>query len=70
MNEEEYIRPFLTKVIRICDRCGRVDIKTYARYKLKGNNYILDSMYSRCQNCEKTKEFTKDEFKQELRGRE
>ena len=66
MNKEEYIKPFLSKVIRMCDRCGKLDIKTYARYKLNGDNYILDSAYSRCQNCEKIKEFTKQELKQEL----
>ena len=64
---KEYIRPFLSKTIKVCDRCGKLDIKTYARYKLKDSNYILDGMYSRCQNCEKTKEFTKDEIKQELK---
>jgi hypothetical protein len=64
---KEYIRPFLSKTIEVCDRCGKVDIKTYARYKLKDSNYILDSMYSRCQNCEKIKEFTKEEIKQELK---
>ena len=62
----EIIKPFLSKVIRICDRCGKVDVKTYARYKLKNGNYILDGAYSRCQNCEHTKEFTLDELKQEL----
>lgn len=64
---KEYIRPFLSKTIKVCDRCGKLDIKTYARYKLNGNKYVLDGMYSRCQNCEKTKEFTKDEIKQELK---
>lgn len=64
---KEYIRPFLSKTIKMCDRCGKLDIKTYARYKQNSNKYILDSMYSRCQNCEKIKEFTKDEIRQELK---
>ena len=34
--EEIYTRPFLTKVIRICSKCGKVDIQTYAKYKLQG----------------------------------
>lgn len=64
---KEILKPFLSKSIIICDRCGKMDIKTYARYKLNGDKYILDSAYSRCQNCEKTKEFTKEELKRELR---
>ena len=64
---KEMLKPFLSKSIRICDRCGKMDIKTYARYKLNGDKYILDGAYSRCQNCEKTKEFTKEELKKELR---
>ena len=67
--EEIYTRPFLTKVIRICSKCGNVDIQTYAKYKLQGKNYILNSMYSKCQSCGEIKEFTKEEFKEELRGR-
>lgn len=63
---KEYIRPFLSKTIRVCERCGKIDIRTYARYKLKDENYVLDGAYSRCQNCEQTKEFTEDELKQEL----
>ena len=67
MNKEEIIKPFLSQSIQICDRCGKIDIKTYARYKLKDNKYILDGIYSRCQHCEKTREFSKNEIKQELK---
>lgn len=63
---KEYIRPFLSKTIRVCERCGKIDIRTYARYKLKDENYVLDGAYSRCQKCGHTKEFTEDELKQEL----
>ena len=38
MKDKEYLRPFLSKTIHICDRCGKLDIKTYARYKLKEDN--------------------------------
>lgn len=65
--KKEIERPFLSKVIRICDYCDRVDIYTYARYKLKDNKYVIDSAYSKCQYCGRTKEFTKEELKQELR---
>lgn len=64
---KEYIRPFLSKTIEVCDRCGKVDIKTYARYKLKDSNYILDGIYSKCPKCGNTKEFTKEEIRQELK---
>lgn len=64
---KEIVRPFLSRTIKICDRCGKIDIKTYARYKLNDNNYILDGAYTRCQNCEHTKELTKDELKWELK---
>ena len=63
---KEIIKPFLSKSIEICERCGKIDINTYARYKLKNGKYVLDSAYSKCQNCEQTKEFTEDELKQEL----
>lgn len=63
---KEIIKPFLSETIEICERCGKIDIRTYARYKLKNGKYVLDGAYSRCQNCEKTKEFTEDELKQEL----
>ena len=62
----EIIKSFLSKSIEICERCGKIDIRTYARYKLKNGKYVLDGAYSRCQNCEHTKEFTKDKLKQEL----
>ena len=64
--DNEIIKSFLSKSIKICERCGKIDIRTYARYKLKNGNYVLDGAYSRCQNCEQTKEFTEDELKQEL----
>ena len=54
MKDKEYLRPFLSKTIHICDRCGKLDIKTYERYKLKEDKYVLDGIYSRCQNCIKT----------------
>ena len=63
---KEIIKPFLSETIEICERCGKIDIRTYARYKLKNGKYVLDSAYSKCQNCEQTKEFTEDELKQEL----
>lgn len=62
----EIIKSFLSESIRICERCGKIDIKTYARYKLKNGKYVLEGAYSKCQNCEHTKEFTEDELKQEL----
>lgn len=64
--DNEIIKPFLSKSIEICERCGKIDIRTYARYKLKNGKYVLDGAYSRCQKCEHTKEFTEDELKQEL----
>lgn len=66
---EEIVKPFLSRTIKICDRCNKMDIRTYARYKKYGDNYILDGAYTRCQNCEHTKELTKDELKQELKWR-
>lgn len=62
----EIIKSFLSKTIKICERCGKIDIRTYARYKLKDENYVLDGAYSRCQKCGHTKEFTKYGLKQEL----
>lgn len=62
----EIIKLFLSKTIRICKKCGKIDVRTYAKYKLKNGNYVLDGAYSRCQNCEHIKEFTEDELKQEL----
>ena len=53
--------------ISVCDFCGKIDIGTYARYKLKDNKYILDSAYSKCQRCGRTKEFTKEEIKKILK---
>lgn len=64
---EEIVKPFLSRTIRICDRCNKMDIRTYARYKKYGDNYILDGAYSRCQNCEKVKEFTREELDYELK---
>ena len=32
---KEIVKPFLSKSIEICERCGKIDIKTYVRYKLK-----------------------------------
>ena len=66
--KDEIIKSFLSKTIQVCDRCGKVDINTYARYKLEDDKYVLNGIYSRCQHCEKIKEFTKDEIKQELGG--
>lgn len=63
----EFVKPFLSQSIRICKKCGKVDINTYARYKLNGDKYTLVGAYSKCQNCEHVKEFTKDELKRELR---
>ena len=63
---EEIIEPFLSETIEICERCRKIDIRTYARYKLKNGKYVLDGAYSKCQKCGKTKEFTEDELKQEL----
>lgn len=64
---KEYIRPFLSKTIKMCDKCEKMDIKTYAKYGLKNENYILHSMYSKCPRCGYTKEFTKEEIRQELK---
>ena len=44
---KEIIKPFLSKSIEICERCGKIDINTYARYKLKNGKYVLDSAYSK-----------------------
>ncbi len=68
--QNEIVKSFLAKTIKVCDRCGKVDINTYARYKLSEdkNKYILDGAYTRCQNCEKTTELTKEELDFELKG--
>lgn len=42
---------YLSPVIQICNNCNRIDIKTYAIYKQKGNKYILDKKYKECQDC-------------------
>lgn len=67
---DEIIKPFLSGIIRVCSRCGKVDTKTYARYRLEPYGihyrYVLHSAYSECQECGNKKEFTKSELKQEL----
>ena len=41
----EIIKPFLSKSIEICERCGKIDINNYARYKLKNGKYVLDGAF-------------------------
>ena len=66
--KKEIERPFLSKIIYICDYCDRIDIYTYARYKLKGDKYVIDSAYMKCQYCGRTKELTKEQLETELKG--
>lgn len=66
---KEIIKPFLSKSIKVCDKCGKIDINTYARYKLQDDKYILDSAYSKCQKCGGIRELTKNELKEEVKGR-
>ena len=67
MSANEIVKPFLSKTIRVCDRCGKMDIKTYAKYELQNGKYVLVGAYSGCQNCEKTEDFSKEDLKCELR---
>lgn len=64
---DEIIKPYLSKGIKVCGRCGKIDIKTYARYKLRGDKYFLDSAFSKCQKCDYTEEISKEDLKIELK---
>lgn len=42
---------YLSEVIYMCNNCNKIDIKTYATYIKKNNNYILDKKYKECPDC-------------------
>ena len=41
MKEKYYIKSFLGRTIKMCDYCGKLDIESYARYKLINDKYVL-----------------------------
>jgi hypothetical protein len=64
----EVIKPYLSIGIKVCSRCGKIDIHTYARYKLKGDKYFLDSAFSKCQKCNHIEEISKEDLKFDLKN--
>ena len=61
----EFIRPYLSKIIRVCKKCGKVDVNTYGIYIRLNEKYILKNCYSHCKECGAKQDI---DIKEELGG--
>lgn len=61
----ELIKSYLSKIIRVCKKCGKVDVGTYARYVRVNDKYILNNCYSHCKECGTKQDI---DIKEELGG--
>lgn len=64
VKEKYYIKQFLSRTIKMCDYCGKLDIESYARYKLINDKYILIDGFLKCQRCGYKKNLSKQDLKE------